>query len=69
MDENSMSFPDEVLNDGQWLWIYLDPVDNSLYQEEFAMTFDEALNHSADICCQLHGVVLNWKNADTLKII
>jgi len=39
-------------------------VDNSLYQEEFAMTFDQALNHSADIACQLHGVVLNWKNAD-----
>lgn len=60
-----MNFPDEVLVDGsQWLWIYLDPVDNSLYQEEFAMTFDQALDHSADICCELHGVVLNWKNAD-----
>jgi len=63
-----MSFPDEVLVDeSQWLWIYLDPVDHSLYQEEFAMTFDQALNHSADIACQLHGVVLNWKISNSVE--
>jgi len=52
-----MKIPDKYMT-GKWLWIYRDS-DGSDYEEEYAMTYTEALEHSADICCELWTVIDN----------
>ncbi|MBT4123762.1 MAG: hypothetical protein HOE35_07510 [Candidatus Ruthia sp.] len=51
-----MNLPEKYFT-GKWLWIFKDPVDNSFIEEEYPMTYEEALDRSAEICCELWTVV------------